>query len=60
VAQRDALSSALKLKLGAELPISFEVDKSLVAGLEIAVGSYVLRANLRDELEYFSTTSNHE
>jgi F-type H+-transporting ATPase subunit b len=58
--QRDALSTALKLKLGAELRISFEVDKNLVAGLEIAIGSYVLHANLRDELEYFSTTSNHE
>lgn len=59
-AQRDALSSALKLRLGAELTISFEVDRTLVAGLEIAVGSYVLHANLRDELEYFSATSNHE
>ena len=41
-------------------PIEFAVDRNLLAGLEIMVGSYVLRANLRDELEYFSAMRNHE
>ena len=58
--QRSSLSAALKQRLGSNLPVTFDVDKKLLAGLEIAVGSYVLRANLRDELEYFSTDRNHE
>jgi F-type H+-transporting ATPase subunit b len=58
--QRDALSAALKTRFGAEIPIAFDVDQELLAGLEIAVGSLVLRANLRDELEYFSATKNHD
>jgi F-type H+-transporting ATPase subunit b len=58
--QRDTLTTALKSKLGTESPIEFGVDRSLLAGLEIMVGSYVLRANLRDELQYFSAMRNHE
>ena len=58
--QRSSLSAALKQRLGTNLPVTFDVDRKLLAGLEIAVGSYVLRANLRDELEYFSTDRNHE
>jgi len=30
------------------------VDSALVAGIEVTIGSTVLRANLRDELSYFS------
>jgi F-type H+-transporting ATPase subunit b len=59
-AQRAELTSVLKSKLSTEAPIGFDVDHNLLAGLEIIVGSVVLRANLRDELEYFATTRNHE
>lgn len=58
--QCSALSATLKRRLGSDIPIAFAVDQKLLAGLEIAVGSYVLRANLRDELEYFSARRNHE
>jgi len=58
--QRRALSATLKQRLGNDMPIAFDVDQKLLAGLEITVGSSVLRANLRDELEYFSGKSNHE
>jgi F-type H+-transporting ATPase subunit b len=58
--QRDTLTSVLKSKLGTEGTIEFAVDRNLLAGLEIALGSFVLRANLRDELEYFSAMRNHE
>ena len=58
--QRDTLTAVLKNRLGTEAPIEFGVDRNLLAGLEITVGSYVLRANLRDELEYFSAMRNHE
>jgi F-type H+-transporting ATPase subunit b len=52
--QRSGLSAILKQRLGSDASIAFDVDPKLVAGLEIAIGSYVLRANLRDELEYLS------
>lgn len=58
--QRNTLATVLKSKLGTEASIGFRVDRNLLAGLEITVGSFVLRANLRDELEYFSATRNHE
>ncbi len=58
--QRNALSAALKNTLHAEMPVNFEVEPKLMAGVEIAIGSYVMRANLRDELEYFSAARNHE
>ena len=58
--QRNTLTAVLKSKLGTEAPIEFAVDQTLVAGLEIMIGSYVLRANLRDELQYFSAMRNHE
>ena len=58
--QRSALSAVLKGKLGTEAPIEFGVDGNLMAGLEVTIGSYVMRANLRDELKYFSAMGNHE
>jgi F-type H+-transporting ATPase subunit b len=58
--QREALSAALARRLGNAASIAFDVDPKLVAGLEIAIGSYVMRANLRDELEYFSAGRDHE
>jgi F-type H+-transporting ATPase subunit b len=58
--QREALTAVLRGKVGTEAPIEFAVDGGLLAGLEITAGSYVLRANLRDELEYFSAMKNHE
>ena len=58
--QRDTLTTVLKSKLGTDAPIEFAVDQNLLAGVEIMVGSYVLRANLRDELQYFSAMRNHE
>ena len=58
--QRQTLAAALRGRFGDEPPITFEVDQKLIAGVEVAIGAFVLRANLRDELEYFSTMSTHE
>ena len=58
--QRQTLAAALGAGLGTEPPIAFEVDQKLIAGVEVAIGAFVLRANLRDELEYFSTMGTHE
>jgi F-type H+-transporting ATPase subunit b len=35
-------------------PVHYEQDKDLLAGLRITMGSWVLRANLQDELKSFS------
>jgi F-type H+-transporting ATPase subunit b len=59
-AQRNSLTAVLKTKFGTGMSIEFGVDQNLLAGLEIVVGSFVVRANLRDELEYFSAMRNHE
>ena len=59
-AQRQTLGALLSNKLGADSPIEFGVDGNLLAGLEITLGSHVVRANLRDELDYFSAMRNHE
>jgi len=58
--QRHTLTTVLKSRLGTDAPVEFAVDQNLLAGVEITVGSYVLRANLRDELQYFSAMRNHE
>lgn len=58
--QRETLIAVLKNRLGAGAPVEFGVDGNLLAGLEIMLGSYVVRANLRDELDYFSAMRNHE
>lgn len=58
--QRETLAAVLKARIAMEASIEFAVDRNLLAGLEITVGSFVLRANLRDELEYFAAMRNHE
>jgi F-type H+-transporting ATPase subunit b len=58
--RRSAPTATLKRRLGDNLPITFNIDQRLLAGVEIAIESYVLRANLRDELEYFSAGQNHD
>lgn len=58
--QRNALSAVLRGRLGAGTSVTFDVDPKLLAGIEITLGAFVLRANLRDELGYFSTTGNYD
>lgn len=58
--QRETLGTVLKNKVGTDSLVEFEVDGNLLAGLEIMLGSYAVRANLRDELDYFSAMRNHE
>lgn len=48
---RQALEARLELRCEAE----FGVDASLLAGLCVAIGPWLLQANLRDELQYFAS-----
>jgi F-type H+-transporting ATPase subunit b len=48
------LAGVLLKTLGTEPPFEFIVEKELLAGLRIDMGPVVLRANLKDELQFFS------
>lgn len=51
---RERLARTLQRQLGEELAVQFHEDPELIAGLEVSIGDWVLRANLRDELQFFS------
>lgn len=53
-AERARLTRALDERLGLRCAAEFEVDASLLAGLCVAIGPWLLQANLRDELQYFA------
>ncbi|MBU0499056.1 MAG: F0F1 ATP synthase subunit delta [Gammaproteobacteria bacterium] len=52
--QRLRLTQALAALSGGESPVRFEQDASLIAGLRISIGPWVLAANVRDELQGFA------
>jgi F-type H+-transporting ATPase subunit b len=59
-ARRTALTTALKNAAGAALSdMTLTEDRTLLAGVRIEIGSWVLRASLRDELAFF-TEVTHE
>jgi F-type H+-transporting ATPase subunit b len=53
----DALREGLiaALDLSQDCRWRFQQDQSLIAGVRVALGSWILRANLQDELQYFFT-----
>jgi F-type H+-transporting ATPase subunit b len=51
--QRELLRCAFERLFGTVPPCAFEEDRTLVAGLRIEIGPWVLRANLQDELSFF-------
>ena len=50
-AQREQLQQALTAVMGSSLPLRFEQDSALLAGLRISIGAWQLSANLQDELK---------
>ena len=58
-AQRARLAQALSQGLGIECRPEYAVDETLVAGVSVAVGPWVLQADLRDELRVFSAGAAH-
>jgi F-type H+-transporting ATPase subunit b len=52
--QRQKLRKALTAMTGSDLPLHFEEDAELLAGVRITVGAWVLGANLQDELRSFA------
>lgn len=57
-AQRGALAEKLDALAGTGLRLEFHEDPALVAGLRIGAGPWVLRANLADELGFFTEAAS--
>jgi len=56
-AQRQSLSKTLASLTGSTIQPEFHEETSLLAGLRISAGPWVLQANLGDELAFFSEVS---
>ncbi len=52
--QRQRLQKALTEVTGLELPVQYQQDPELLAGLRITIGAWVLHTNVRDELKGFA------
>lgn len=53
-AQRAGLTEAFAVLAGCSVGCEFEQDPTLIAGLRISIGPWVLRASLLDELHFFA------
>lgn len=58
--QQRRLKQVLKTISGVDLPLHFELDRSLVAGINIVLGAWVLGTNIRDELKGFAELVHDE
>lgn len=56
---RQSLEQALSQTLAVNRPVHYEQDETLLAGIRINIGAWILRANLLDELKGF-TGFSHE
>lgn len=52
--KRAGLTRVLLEVAGKSLPIEFRENTALLSGFQVDIGPWVLRANLRDELKFFS------
>lgn len=57
--EQDALADTLNTLTGKALPIEYSVNPELIAGLQIDIGPWIMHANLRDELKFFSGALHH-
>lgn len=58
-AQKELLRARLAALVGRETGVEFREDSRLVAGVRVDLASWVLRANLRDELHFFEEAELH-
>lgn len=52
--RQQRLEQALKNTTGLDVPVAYDQDPGLVAGLRITIGAWVLHASLQDELKGFA------
>lgn len=57
--RRAELAGMLAEITGRTLPVEYREDTGLIAGFQINIGPWVLHANLRDELKFFSGALRH-
>jgi len=57
---RNKLKQAIASLTDQEMPLQFEQDGELLAGLRIIIGNWVLGANLQDELKGFAAIAQDE
>ena len=57
--QRKAISDACRTLTGRDVACEFLEDRNLIAGLRISFGPWVLRANVQDELSFFTESVRH-
>jgi F-type H+-transporting ATPase subunit b len=57
--RRKDLGGACRALMGCEVPCEFLEDRNLIAGLRISFGSWVLCANVQDEMRFFAESSHH-
>lgn len=57
--KRDELARVLAELTGKTLPVEYRENPELVAGFQVNVGPWILHANLRDELRFFSGALRH-
>ncbi|HEU4684360.1 MAG TPA: F0F1 ATP synthase subunit delta, partial [Nitrospira sp.] len=58
--QRDSLTKSIESLLGRPLQAEWREDTQLLAGVRISLGSWVLAANLQDELKFFAESLRAE
>ena len=58
-AERDRCARALARVIGGMLDIRYREDVTLLAGVRVSIGPWLLCANLRDELNYFAERPQH-
>ncbi len=52
--QREPLAEAIRLLLGRNVSCEWREDAHLLAGIRLSLGSWMLAANLQDELQFFT------
>jgi len=57
--QRKALTTLLETLANRPVTVTWLEDADLVGGISVEIGAWVLRANLRDELRFFSEADQH-
>jgi F-type H+-transporting ATPase subunit b len=57
---QQSLEKKLSVKLGQKCKMNFLVDDTLITGLCLTVGPWVLQANAKDELAFFAGKPVHD
>ncbi len=57
--KRAELEYALAAVAGKTLPVEYRENPELLAGFQVSIGPWILHANLRDELKFFSGALRH-